>query len=409
MIIADNKRITQFAFIFLCGLPLMLALGRAVAEISICAIVILFMFYSWTARDFSWAKRAEVKAGLLLCVVLILHSLINQGIGGALMRATLWVRFVLLFAAMRYWLLVNDERHRTMYKFTFGAVCILTIDAWWQYLTGTSISGMPIAGERLTAMMSHPNVGNLMVKLMFVPMGYMLAHFAQIESKAKRAGLIVMMIATLLLVPLTGERSSTLLLLLGLGVVGAVLVFSKPAARKYVAMGVVLCTVLAGVLSTQDIIQRRAALFVDQLGNFEQTTYGQLYQAAYLLWKEHPVFGIGLHKFRKSCMALMEPHGITYCDVHPHNFYLEWLAEQGLVGFALLMLVLVTAVVPTLKQAYRRICAGEIMPVFGLAAIVVVLWPLIVTQSMFSNWAGMLYWFSLALAISAFNREGKTP
>jgi len=408
MIVADNKRILQLAYFLLCGLPLMLALGRALAEISICSIGILFIFYSWSTRDFAWVKRPEVKAGLLLVAYLIVHAIIMQGIGGALMRASLWLRFIVLFAAMRYWLLVEERQRQIMYYCTFATLCILMLDAWWQYIAGTSLSGVPIAGERLTAMMSHPNVGNLMVKLLFVPMGYMLLFAGSTQSPLKRYSIIGALLSIVLLIPLTGERSSTLLLLMGLVLIGGIITVSKPAARKYVVLGLALCAVLVAVLSTQDIIQRRAVLFGEQLQHFPETTYGQLYKAAYLLWQDSPAFGIGLHRFRKECMALMEPHNITYCDVHPHNFYLEWLAEHGLVGFALLMAVLLTAVVPTLKSALGRIRAGEIMPVFGLASLAVVLFPFIVTQSHFSNWPGMLYWFSLALSISAFNRGSQS-
>lgn len=62
---------------------------------------------------------------------------------------------------------------------------------------------------------------------------------------------------------------------------------------------------------------------------FEVSERGHLFQEAWSAWKNYPWFGIGIGNFRKF---YFERNG-TWTSAHPHNEYLRFLAELGLVGF----------------------------------------------------------------------------
>ncbi len=65
-----------------------------------------------------------------------------------------------------------------------------------------------------------------------------------------------------------------------------------------------------------------------------------LWRAAIVLWREHPLLGIGPDNFRHRYPAVLSPapNGEPYTDtrIHANNLYLETLADLGLAGIAAL-------------------------------------------------------------------------
>jgi hypothetical protein len=65
-----------------------------------------------------------------------------------------------------------------------------------------------------------------------------------------------------------------------------------------------------------------------------------LWHAALVLWRQRPLLGIGPDNFRRRYEDVigLAPNGLRYTDtrIHANSFYLETLADLGLVGAALL-------------------------------------------------------------------------
>ena len=71
----------------------------------------------------------------------------------------------------------------------------------------------------------------------------------------------------------------------------------------------------------------------------------------------------------------------------------------GLIGFLLFVTVMTILVWRIIQLPVLR---GEngIAAIFSGGTFAVLLFPIIVTQSVFSNWPGMLFWYSLSLAVT---------
>ena len=61
------------------------------------------------------------------------------------------------------------------------------------------------------------------------------------------------------------------------------------------------------------------------------------------MFLDRPIIGHGPKMFRIKCSdpkyaELLEPQNevISSCMTHPHNFYIQLLAETGLIGFSIL-------------------------------------------------------------------------
>jgi hypothetical protein len=66
-----------------------------------------------------------------------------------------------------------------------------------------------------------------------------------------------------------------------------------------------------------------------------KSTYIKEFNSGYQTWLEHKYVGGGIKSFRHNCITFN-------CSSHPHNYYLEILAELGLIGFFLILIVFFT-------------------------------------------------------------------
>lgn len=400
--------ILRFATYLLYAFPLLLAGTRGGVDAAISVIGALFLIESLRGKRWRWLREADMRVLLALWIFMIATAPLSPVDPMASFKLSLiWGRFVLFYAALRYWLW-NAQTLKVAAKITLGVVSLIMVDAMWQYQTGTSLTGHPLfGGTRLTGPLSHANLGNMILKLGLPATGIML--YTLIEERAKPwlfSALGIFALALIALVLVSGERSTTLLMLMGVGIIGLVLFICHKQARKWVTMGgAAFAAFIAVVAATQPIVQQRALWFVTQMSTFWDSYYGQLYQSGWYLFKSSPLHGIGVQQFMKACPELMAKYGITYCDVHPHNMYLEWLAATGVIGFALFVTAM-TVIVCRLIKSVRFKNTDVVLAAFACGTMAIVLFPLIVTQSQFANWPGILFWYSVATAAS-LPRAGK--
>ena len=77
-----------------------------------------------------------------------------------------------------------------------------------------------------------------------------------------------------------------------------------------------------------------------------------IWRTAFAVWRDHPIFGVGLGNFRDHAMErqidLLEPLG--YESFHAHNTYIEILVDTGLVGLLSYLGFIVTMLVALLRR-----------------------------------------------------------
>lgn len=394
-------------------IPPMLLHARAVAEGAIVVIDLLFVLRCAARGDWAWLRRPELLAGLLLCAWVALTSALGPAPGHAVPQALAVVRFWLLVAALSQWLLARARARRWLWWMVAASAAWIGVQTWEQYLTGTNILGYARWGDgSLTGPFYGPRAGPAFVVLLYPALlPPVLALLARRPVWARLGGgaLAVLGVVTLLLI---GQRMPALLGLLGLLVSGLLLRRLRPAAIAVVVAAVV--TLAALPVLSPPTEQKLVVHFLEQMGHFWQSPYGQLYVRAASIARAHPLFGQGFDGFRLVCDApqyldaqaqfgLPAVIGPDYgCTIHPHQFWLQAATDGGLPG-----LVLFAAVVLLWWRALLRgAWAGQ--DALRVALFVTVfdwLWPFASTSGFYnmpvSGWGFLMAGWGLALA-----REG---
>jgi O-antigen ligase len=123
--------------------------------------------------------------------------------------------------------------------------------------------------------------------------------------------------------------------------------------------------------------------------------HDSLIRTAYKMFLDKPILGHGPKMFRIICKDEKYATGITPCMTHPHNFYVQLLAETGITGFSFLF----SAFAYVLYCAYRQFKSIVLRQkryltnyqVCLLAGILITLWPLTTNGNFFHNWLMIVY------------------
>jgi O-antigen ligase len=113
------------------------------------------------------------------------------------------------------------------------------------------------------------------------------------------------------------------------------------------------------------------------------------------MFKDQPLLGHGPKMFRVICKNEKYAVGVSPCMTHPHNFYLQLLAETGIVGFLFLFTALGYVFYAALRQFKSIIFKQKRFltdyQVCLLAGILITVWPLSPNGNFFNNWLMIVY------------------
>lgn len=114
------------------------------------------------------------------------------------------------------------------------------------------------------------------------------------------------------------------------------------------------------------------------------------------IWKEHKFFGSGIKKFRELCPNKkywdMESLSNVYCTTHPHNFFIELLAEVGVFGLILFYLIILDVVLRIMKSEIK-----SNIKILLIGIIIIMFQPLQTSGRFFSSNFALFNFYILGL------------
>jgi O-antigen ligase len=135
------------------------------------------------------------------------------------------------------------------------------------------------------------------------------------------------------------------------------------------------------------------------------------YKIAYKMFINKPFLGHGPRMFRVVCQY--DKYNINEnksgCSTHPHNNYLQLLAETGILGFSFLIICLFYIVYSIfkifIKNLFRKKKNLSNYQVILTLMLLITLWPVSPSGNFFNNWLIIIYTLPLAFYISEFSRK----
>ena len=419
-----KKVFSKYMFYILCFIPAFLVAGPAIPDIIISLTSLFFIYYSFKNRKYFFFKNKIFYCYLLFWLIIVLGSLLSENILFSLKNSFLHFRFVLFSFALIY-IIENYKNFLTIfYKATLFTVMVVVFDGFFQSIYKVNILGYAIPSNyRLSGLFEHEWIlGSYLVRILPILMG--LFFLCNLKNKLNNFLFLIAVMSLSVLVFLSGERSAFFLLIVYFSIL---IIFLK--INNHFKSGVIIFLMIFPILFSlsnstykdrmfkQTLVSLGIAKFIPPSKEnykplFECCTFPKYFfsyghskhfQTAYEMFKDKPLLGHGVKSFRLVCHRYEIDWG---CSTHPHNTYMQLLAETGVFGFLLVLLSFFYFCYLGIKNYIERKKIN--VDIYNarqclLGAFVINLFPIITTGSFFTNWLSIMYFLPLGILISTYN------
>jgi O-antigen ligase len=367
--------------------------GPSFPDLIVSLSCLVFLIYVFKDKLFIYFKKKPLIIFFIFCIYCILVSIFLAEDIMLSFESSLFYFRIGVFSCLIWHLIEQDKKILNYFYYALViSFSVLIVDGYIQFFSNTNIVGLPKAGVRISSFFGDESIMGSYLSRLF-PL--LFALFA-VKDK-KKLELYFMILFFLLLsglVLISGERAAFFFYFLSFIFI---IIFMKGYAKLRIALSVGSVIFIIIIISSFDQIKNRMLLNPSTtITKFIFTPeHDSLIRTAYNMFLDKPLVGHGPKMFRVICKDKKYAVGITPCMTHPHNFYVQLLAETGIIGFSFLFSVFVYVLYCSYRQ-FKSIVLRQKRyltdyQVCLLAAILVTVWPITTNGNFFNNWLMIVY------------------
>ena len=331
---------------YLFYLMILLYLVGKSYEVITILIDVMFIVYCFMNKDkllefYTKLKKVIFSFGLLI-IYFVIQSLFTNDISISLKHSFGMVRFIILFFAILY-VFDTEKKIKNVFLVSFLALFIVNFDSLYQYIFKVDLFGKAMYGDgsRLTAWTDMPIV-NLYSGEFF---GLLLASYFLLENKYKKIAIFSIVFFVIIFF-LSGNRSPIVALFSTLFIIGLISQYRKYFIFIFIGLGLVFSLTLFN-----DKLYKGYSAILNPTSNTATSGRHQIYETAFEIIKDKPLFGIGGGMFRydfkeyylkiydENSTDRFEKTWLETAPFHPHNVLLDLVVSWGIIGFFLIIYI----------------------------------------------------------------------
>jgi len=417
-----NKGQINFLSYLISLVPASLIAGVFIADLIVSFCAIIFLYASFKEKFKFFYDHWIVKVLIIFYFYLILKSLINNEELHSILRSIFYIRYILFSILICYIYNLNPRFSKIFFKFLTLTLVILSLHAYLQHFFSFDLMrlnfneinfrqnfstifnqyNVPIDYRISGLFYSESILGSFIEKILPIYLGLVFLH-----NKSKKY--FILSTIFFFLVFISGERSAVALSLLFL--VTFFLTFhSKLKQKLYIIL--ILFIAALFIFSNPNMSHRiidntianvteKKSQSTDSNGkklniNFFSLGHQGHFKSAFSIFLDNPIFGVGIKNFRYECKK-PEYKDVYSCTTHPHNTYLQLLAETGIVGFSFIFMIFLFLSYQIFRLIFFRKIRIKVSNHYKcfLLGLFINLWPIIPTGSFFNNWMSICYFLSI--------------
>jgi hypothetical protein len=434
MKVVKNNPISNYLVYLILIFPISLILGPTFIEI-FSGLIIIFFFIK-VDKDFYQKNKFYINFFLIFYSYLVVRTLFFSHEFEKIRSILFYFRFLFFCCAIIYFLNKINFTKNFKVKYIFFIFLLLILDSILQYYHGRNILNIPLHDKfRASSFFGKELIlGSFLFRML--PFILIICMLSKLDLKKNIFQLSIFFSLFFFAVLISGERTSFFLLLL---TIFLIIILIKDF-RKILLFSLIFFLFINLTFSfsnknpydrmlkytfSQMNLQKVDLKVNENLSNLELNKKINSFSNHYIFSREHqghyiialrmfldnPIFGQGPRSFRYLCSdeKFIKSDGI--CTTHPHNTYLQLLAETGLIGFSFVFLLffscsnaLIKKFIYNLKYTKEDNTYLQIKYI-SLIAIFINLFPFVPSGNFFNNWLSFTSYYPIAFYIYSVNKS----
>jgi len=394
--------------VLICSIPPSLIIGAAVSEFFVSLTALTFILYSIYYKNYLYYKKKIFKILLIFFIYIVFSSVMSEYPINSLRSSLFYFRFYLLFLAI-WFLLDNNKNFPKYFLVSIAAPLIIAfsyslIDIFYSVRFESMKSGYRISGLFGTELIQ----GSYFLRFLILFLGvYTLVNR---DFKNKFIYYVIFFISVFIIL-VSGERASIGLLFIFLLLFlffFEIKIFYKIKILSAIIFIVVLSIVYLPGLKNRVFDNTKSLIF--ESGSIKAFSRGhqEHFISALKMFKKNIITGVGIRNFRLECRKDEYKYiGVNSCTTHPHNTYIQFLAETGIIGFLFIGSLLLYISIFLMSNFLKVIKGKKILNsanIFSIAVFINI-FPLVTTGSFFNNWLSTVYFLPLAFFFYSLEKQ----
>ena len=373
--------------------------GPFFPDLIVVIVTLFFSYYVIKKKLYYYFNNIPLKIFFLFCVVAVISSIFAKDILFSLKSSIFYFRIGIFTCFI--WYLIDKDRIILSYFYYALILCftVLTIDGYYQYFNGKNLFGFEIVGTRISSFFGDEMIMGSYLSRLFPLL------FALFLIKKKKTNEIyfigLLFILVDILIYLSGER--TAFFYLNLSTIFIIILIKDYKKFRLITFTIALFCVFIISLNSSKLTNRMILEPLNDMGFIENSkdvtifspTHDSMIKTAFNMFLDKPLLGHGPKMFRKLCSQKKYAVGFPSCSTHPHNFYVQLLAETGIIGVSFLLILFFYIFYCCYKHIKSIIFKQERYltdyQICLLSCLLITTWPFAPNGNFFNNWLMIVY------------------
>ena len=408
----------KIPFLLIIFFPAFLLVGRVATEIGVFLIIIFFLYDIFKRKNYIFFKNFYFYYFLLFYLYLLVRTFFYSLEFEDYKTILFYLRFGFFFLAFNYFLMKININKKFLFIILFFFI-FLILDSIMQFYFKSNTIGIELYKERATSFFGQSlRLGSFLLR--FFPFVLIIILLSEIDLKKNKFYLSIFFSFYFHTVFLTGERTSLILLFLMLSfvflllnrfrmilIIGLFFFIGITSASNYFSEIKPLESMWNRTTSQAIVKNEKSDVYLVKI--FSKDHHGH-YLIAWRMFLDNPLFGQGVNSFKKLCKIdkFIKNDGI--CSTHPHNTYLQLLAEAGLTGFLFVFFIFILILRYFFVKIYFNwknkvnLNKYESIKYISLLAIFINFWPFSPNGNFFNNWLSAMYYYPVGFYLYSRNK-----
>ena len=424
MSLLNLNNIQKILHFFVLIFPLIIVLKSAAINIALVIISLISILLIIKKKNYSFFKNYFVKFIIFFLAFVFINSLFQFYNIELLIKSLGNYRYLFLTFGVFITLKNITKKSFSLFIYlNFILIILIGLDIFYQYNFGKDIFGLipGMCDEKLKNCVRFSGIfGSELIGGAYISQIGLLTLFLIKDNnifKEKTLNKIIQntfILFLFLIIILTGERNALLIFLICIFLF--FLLKKKLKISNILIYNFIFLIFLYVLLLNSSSIKTRyinvlGVLNVEKEANFvekiKNNPWGYHYQAAFELFLKKPLVGHGHKSFRYKCSETTidkdtikrRDHYKNYraCSSHPHNYMMEFLSENGIIGFLFYIIFLLIIFLKILKA--RKDTNNNYL-LFGVGALLLaILFPFKPSGSFFTTFNASIFFYLLGFFI----------